>query len=594
MLTAAFINYCSCFIFFRLIFVFQLRADQVVSQTNIVPTLSLLLGLPIPFSNLGIIIPSLFENSGLQDFPENTSLLHALQLNARQVNRYITEYTQLSNDISSDVLDTITSPLFKRKAGFSRDKNNHTINYDILQGETAYLTYLKKTRELCRTVWAKFDLLAIQSGIFIVTLLSVISLIIIWILVPKLFLDKHRSQKLYKYGMLAVLIILFPGFLLFHGNVCLFVLVFLLYGIAGFVLKLHTNIFGYMKQNFADVNFKSVVMVFLLFIQFAGFFSNSYVINEDKILVFFLQTIIVVLALNILTSTVASVKFLEFENSKGYIKTQKRKDTKKRGVIRSVLGQIKHELACLFLLMVLFRLGSLFWHCREEQAACESTEFFTGSEKNGYQFWMGSVFLLFVPATLLFRLRASGNLNGYSSPVLAVKYALPFGAVFACVHWLLQYVPAKMVKQNPAIGYLQQIVTPCILYCSCLGSLCCLLYQPITAFVVRPRDVKDEPAILTGQRSMRNAVVRIFKQLRSELSEADNNDDVTYVYGLGTVYSSAVLILLVCFALPMALVLGEGLGPSVVSMLAQMYLFLELDRMMTSQEAVDVQIPLGM
>jgi phosphatidylinositol glycan class O len=594
MLSAAFINYCSCFIFFKLIFVFQLRADQVVSQTDIVPTLSLLLGLPIPFSNLGIIIPSLFENSGLQDFPENTSLLHALQLNARQVNRYITEYTQLSNDISSDVLDTITSPLFKRKAGFSRDKNNHTINYDILQGETAYLTYLKKTRELCRTVWAKFDLLAIQSGIFIVTLLSVISLIIIWILVPKLFLDKHRSQKLYKYGMLAVLIILFPGFLLFHGNVWLFVLVFLLYGIAGFVLKLHTNIFGYMKQNFADVNFKSVVMVFLLFIQFAGFFSNSYVINEDKILVFFLQTIIVVLALNILTSTVASVKFLEFENSKCYIKTQKRKDTKKRGVIRSVLGQIKHELACLFLLMVLFRLGSLFWPCREEQAACESTEFFTGSEQNGYQFWMGSVFLLLVPASLLFRLRASGNLNGYSSPVLAVKYALPFGAVFACVHWLLQYVPAKMVEQNPAIGYLQQIVTPCILYCSCLGSLCCLLYQPITAFVVRPRDVKDEPAILTGQRSMRNAVVRIFKQLRSELSEADNNDDVTYVYGLGTVYSSAVLILLVCFALPMALVLGEGLGPSVVSMLAQMYLFLELDRMMTSQEAVDVQIPLGM
>ena len=182
-----------------MLFIFQPKADQVVSQTDIVPTLSLLLGLLIPFSNLGIIVSSLFEDSRLENIAENTSKVHAFQLNARQVHRYITEYTQLSNDISSKVLDAISSPLFGRKANFSRDENgpfsDHTIYGDILNREMAYLTYLKQIRELCRTVWAKFDIPAIQTGISIVAISCFISFGSIF--APQMFLNKLQYHNFF-------------------------------------------------------------------------------------------------------------------------------------------------------------------------------------------------------------------------------------------------------------------------------------------------------------------------------------------------------------------------------------------------------------
>ena len=463
---------------------------------------------------------------------------------------------------------------------------------DIIQGEKAYFSFLKQIRKLCREVWAKFDIPAIQTGIFAMVVSCVVSLQ--WVFAPDLLLNGDLSRKLIHFGQ-AVVFILVPGMALFHGYVSLFFLLFLLYGIAGILLKMRSRIFVFKKDYFGHIKMKEVATVCLLFAQFIIFFSNSYVVNEDKILVFFLQTILVVLLVGVLTNSVAAMKVLELENAKGY-RTQNRKD--KSGAIWTALGKHRQELACLFALMVLFRLGSLFLQCREEQKACESTEFlkssFNDSKQNGYHVWLASLLLLLVPASLIFRLRTDGNLNGYSCSILSVKYALPFGALFACVHWLLQYVPAKMVDENPAVGVVQQIITPCILYFCCLGVLCSLLYQPITAFVVKSRDLNNELAISTGEQAMRNSVVQIFKQLRSEMSETDDTEDIPYVYGLGTVYSSAILILLTCFALPVALVLGDGLGPSVTLMLAQMYLFLEFNRMMTSQGTDHLQMSCSM
>ncbi|XP_028411816.1 GPI ethanolamine phosphate transferase 3-like [Dendronephthya gigantea] len=565
----------------------QREEDQVVSQSDFVPTFSLLLGQPIPYSNLGIIVPSLFENSGSEILPKNISILHALELNVRQVDRYVSEYTKLSNDISSQALDAIKQSVFKKEIVIDELMQNFPkFGDDISQGEKAdYLSFLKQIRKLCREVWAKFDVPAIQTGIFAMAVSCMVSLLLVF--VPDLLLNGDLSRNLNNFGK-AVALVIVPGMVLFQGYVSLFFLLFLLYGIAGILFKMHSRIFAFKKDYFDHIKLKEYATVFVLCAQFIIFFSNSYVVNEDKILVFFLQTILLVLVVDILTNAVAAVKVLEIENTKGY-RIQNRKDKKKRGAIWAALGKHRRELACLFALMGSFRLSSLFSHCREEQKACELAEFlktsFNDSKQNGYHVWLASLFLLLIPASVIFRLRTDGNLNGYSCSVLAVKYALPFGALFACVHWLLQYVPARMMDENPVIGVFQQIITPCILYICCLGVLCCLLYQPITAFVVQSSDLNSEPSISTREQAMRNSVVQIFRQLRSEMSEPDDAKDIPYVYGLGTVYSSAVLILLTCFALPVAVVLGDSLGPSVTLMLAQMYLFLELNRMMSSQEA---------
>jgi len=43
----------------------------VVQQTDLVPTLALLLGVPIPFSNLGTVIPDLFNHCPWWDTQDN-------------------------------------------------------------------------------------------------------------------------------------------------------------------------------------------------------------------------------------------------------------------------------------------------------------------------------------------------------------------------------------------------------------------------------------------------------------------------------------------------------------------------------------------
>ena len=66
-----------------------LQEPRRLYQVDLVPSLTLLLGLPIPFSNLGAVIPELFGWQGFQAMPTNPQEylrpLEALHLNALQV-----------------------------------------------------------------------------------------------------------------------------------------------------------------------------------------------------------------------------------------------------------------------------------------------------------------------------------------------------------------------------------------------------------------------------------------------------------------------------------------------------------------------------
>ena len=65
--------------------------DRKISQIDFVPTLSLLLGLPIPFSNVGKLIYELFDvpNAGIRQ-------LQYLKINIEQVFTYLTKYDSTS------------------------------------------------------------------------------------------------------------------------------------------------------------------------------------------------------------------------------------------------------------------------------------------------------------------------------------------------------------------------------------------------------------------------------------------------------------------------------------------------------------------
>ena len=65
-----------------------------IAQVDFVPTIALLLGLPIPFSNLGTVVPELFnhcpwwEKNGTK-IQQIYHSIEALRLNAHQIRTYI-------------------------------------------------------------------------------------------------------------------------------------------------------------------------------------------------------------------------------------------------------------------------------------------------------------------------------------------------------------------------------------------------------------------------------------------------------------------------------------------------------------------------
>ncbi len=80
--------------------------QRTVSQIDLVPTISLLLGSPIPFSSLGTLVTDLFSHCSWWQNPGGRikqvyHVVKALQVNAHQVrNKVETEISSLVNNLS--------------------------------------------------------------------------------------------------------------------------------------------------------------------------------------------------------------------------------------------------------------------------------------------------------------------------------------------------------------------------------------------------------------------------------------------------------------------------------------------------------------
>ncbi|KAM9952850.1 hypothetical protein ACTFIR_007906 [Dictyostelium discoideum] len=148
-----------------------------ISQIDLVSTLSLALGVPIPFGNLGSIIPELFFSSGGENIENQwNNLFNALRINTFQIKRYIEEYSKISKEFPISKLQHFDQLLKTTEDLFNKYKNGatNTINpIDIYKG---YIQYHQEVIELCRNIWATFDLFSMDCGILLI-LLSIISII---------------------------------------------------------------------------------------------------------------------------------------------------------------------------------------------------------------------------------------------------------------------------------------------------------------------------------------------------------------------------------------------------------------------------------
>ncbi|KAJ3531710.1 hypothetical protein NMY22_g8035 [Coprinellus aureogranulatus] len=121
------------------------KPHRGIQQIDILPTLSLLLGLPIPFNNLGTIIPEFFSRKG--------QLEKALQLNADQIHRYLQTYRSSPSGGELDEAWSSIEEVWNAANKATSDAKLVALN-----------NFTRHSLSACRAMWAQFNPVLMAMG----------------------------------------------------------------------------------------------------------------------------------------------------------------------------------------------------------------------------------------------------------------------------------------------------------------------------------------------------------------------------------------------------------------------------------------------
>lgn len=245
-----------------------------VPQIDLVPTLSLLMGLPVPFNNLGSPISEAF----LGPNKDNKALANALQLTSAQIEHYRRTYG----------FDGLHG-LYEKTVNVDSSKTN------MLDSIIAnHYKYQRTNLEQCRSLWAQFDFSSIFAGFAIIG--SSLILMILYSRLAILDVEGSLEQLCHFSGLSAFMTAPFFYALSNYG----------LLGESWPFDPLWTSGLGFcvgttlgytiyylqhFSKQFARAEFGTIVVILITIVHVALFTSNSFTIWEDNILSFLLSTI---------------------------------------------------------------------------------------------------------------------------------------------------------------------------------------------------------------------------------------------------------------------------------------------------------------
>ncbi|XP_071440560.1 GPI ethanolamine phosphate transferase 3 [Hetaerina americana] len=543
-----------------------------VSQIDLVPTLSIILGVPIPFANLGNVITEtlpLTEGGNSSDIWKYA--LVALWRNALQVNEYLTFYSEKSHQFSQEKLQTILNKfewLSQRVDGVSNLEEFQLFSKALKE-------YFLLARNMCSEIWVQFDEVLMVSGLCFMVIF-VLSILYIVEGVP---MDKMEPIINTSSSILAFifLVSLCSSYLLnqlrvverFEIAFCYLACLLSTLPILVMISKVSIgHIFAKLKSK---DNFSMAMRLVFLSSSF-GYFSNSYVVEDSTVLSFNLISVsLIVLCFS------SSIKDL----------TKQRPD-KNRLLYKGM--SIKPKVMLLTLLFALIiRLSHHYWRCREEQMWCINSEwlkFPTSAVFSiyGLQYFYTLIYLALLVTVFRMWLRSSGNLVGFSFTVSVVRYVPTVIVICISAFWILQGLP-KNTKYSLKPWQIQ--VWPSVIFFLLGISIFRLYVNPLSVYLL-PRT----KVTMDGVYGQDNIIPHLFNQIKESLDRRNrekslsSQKDFPVVYGLATVYSAAVIIFSLFILLFISLLLGDSLAPSTALMLVASILVLAIQTVFQHERIV--------
>ena len=406
----------------------QSAKDRAVWQIDLVPTLALLLGIPIPFNNLGAPIQEAFIGRNGDDWANMAAVSH---LTGAQVKRYQHEY------VSARGLheNTMSSPVAMWKQSQERwdeakrsSQSASTLNWS--EASKHFSAFQAETLRICKDLWGRFDVPCMLEGILI--LLGGVAVIIAYVsqvsnsisnLNPALLNDILKRMVLGSIGggsltfLLPISTTPLDGALLGCATTSL----------ASIIWKILREDGGY--KSGMRVSLWSWAAIIFTICQSIGFASNSYTIWEDEILLFFISTFGVL-------AIVCSLR-------------QPRVVDRRLGVYQSIL------------FIFLTRIASLSRLCREEQMPyCRSTYYASVSSSTSapWQLLLPFALSILIPGIIKSYYEGTRSYEG-SAPIwigVAARITLLLTAMF----WALDTADdADWVSFSPGTLKTTKVVT---------------------------------------------------------------------------------------------------------------------------------------
>ena len=588
-----------------------------MEQVDIVPTTALVLGLPIPFSNLGKLIPEVLlpyrashserktggvengESEGIMDGYSGrvtVDFLTALKTNAEQLHTYLTTYARYSEDFPADdffyLEDSFRSVMknHQKLMGLVNRLDSGVDSWpsqrDWTQVAVEFVKYMKEVKRMCGKVWAKFDNVAISQGLLLLAMVVLISTLMLLD-----FKSATTSLQLaispgFVIGLVLSGVLLFVtgidlsflgllAILLNISFVCLLTLLAIFAWnfrdvVIKYALSLRDRVWGLHSGNLRPVQLLATGIMAACTV---AMFSNSFVLYEADMLAFFIQSLVFCLAMQTL--------MVEVSQSRG-VSTF------------TLLSSVTPHLS----LMVCVRISKLFYACRDLQLqdGCVSTTFLQGLASAGaslgalekWRLAASCLSVAAVPMALIVHLRRSGTCVYLGRHLrLVCEVGLPICVVCVVVHWYQQSLPEVTKASLP---HWQHVSPPLAVYLVVVIIIVVALLRPFKASIFPPSLSSCKAPLEErgeGGESLESLVLHSTKRLyeiaprhRKLVPEEEgrafeefedppimwdkNNGDGGYLGTAGASLLAAVLgVVVVSFWIPLAMLLNDGVALSI-------------------------------
>ncbi|WVR03951.1 hypothetical protein IAU60_000950 [Kwoniella sp. DSM 27419] len=480
------------------------QALRHVNQIDLVPTLAMLLGVPVPFNNLGSIIPECFAG-------DTGKLEAATRANAKQISRYLAAY-------GDDRVQSGLGPAWaKAKAAVDQMETDRSINA-ASQSIAANRHYALEALHHLRALWAQFSLPLILVGSTILGL-SVLTLVALYVGV------RNNGMTWDVYARLAIETSLTAGGVI--GSV------------AGTLAGIYTArpIMAIKTAVITAALVSEAVLIFPLFVRIrlpgvfsitryvgpmilvahaASFGSNSFIMWEDRMVLFLISIIPVIYLIKALSAPTADMRIKILFLSLAY------------AIIARLIGTVTI--------------------CREEQQPYCRVTFFSGPTPTAARWVLMAIIPLGLqlPRAIGLTLTRSKSLAGPAPFFLGMIWR--WVLVANAAYWVLEYLEHSD-HLNPARLPLVALIKLWIARCSAGVTLGAMPYVWLTS-----------PLCISVEK---------------KVDQAGGEPEVT-VFGFANAYGSTYILF---FLIPFALVhlVTQPMGQVVLSgILVSLLAYLEL------------------